>query len=76
MLVDAGAEIDRYMADVTRTYVVGEPSAFQSTQQFHGFPAEHGAADHLDRAARVEIPIPGPPVQVLAAVRTRHGGVP
>ena len=29
VLVDAGAEIDRYMADVTRTYVVGEPSAFQ-----------------------------------------------
>ena len=29
VLVDAGAEIDRYMADVTRTYVVGEPDAFQ-----------------------------------------------
>ncbi len=30
VLVDAGAEIDRYMADVTRTYVVGEkPNAFQ-----------------------------------------------
>lgn len=29
VLVDAGAEIDRYMSDVTRTYVVGEPSAFQ-----------------------------------------------
>jgi Xaa-Pro aminopeptidase len=29
VLVDAGAEIDRYMADVTRTYVVGEPGAFQ-----------------------------------------------
>ncbi len=29
VLVDAGAEIERYMADVTRTYVVGEPSAFQ-----------------------------------------------
>ena len=29
MLVDAGAEIDRYMADVTRTFVVGEPDAFQ-----------------------------------------------
>jgi Xaa-Pro aminopeptidase len=29
VLVDAGGEIDRYMADVTRTYVVGEPSAFQ-----------------------------------------------
>ncbi|MCX6950973.1 MAG: aminopeptidase P N-terminal domain-containing protein [Verrucomicrobia bacterium] len=29
VLVDAGAEIDRYMADVTRTYVAGEPSAFQ-----------------------------------------------
>ncbi len=29
VLIDAGAEIDRYMADVTRTYVVGTPSAFQ-----------------------------------------------
>jgi Xaa-Pro aminopeptidase len=29
VLIDAGAEIDRYMADVTRTYVVGEPDAFQ-----------------------------------------------
>jgi Xaa-Pro aminopeptidase len=30
VLVDAGAEIDRYMADVTRTYVVGgAPSGFQ-----------------------------------------------
>lgn len=29
VLVDAGAEIDRYMADVTRTYVAGSPSAFQ-----------------------------------------------
>ncbi|WP_414659919.1 aminopeptidase P N-terminal domain-containing protein [Horticoccus sp. 23ND18S-11] len=29
VLVDAGAEIDRYMADVTRTYVAGTPSGFQ-----------------------------------------------
>jgi len=29
VLVDAGAEIDRYMADVTRTFVVGAPGAFQ-----------------------------------------------
>lgn len=29
VLVDAGAEIDRYMSDVTRTYTVGPPSAFQ-----------------------------------------------
>ncbi len=29
VLVDAGAEIDRYMADVTRTYAVGAPDAFQ-----------------------------------------------
>jgi Xaa-Pro aminopeptidase len=29
LLVDAGAEIERYMSDVTRTYVVGPPSAFQ-----------------------------------------------
>jgi Xaa-Pro aminopeptidase len=30
VLVDAGAEIDRYVTDVTRTYVVGRPSAFQT----------------------------------------------
>jgi Xaa-Pro aminopeptidase len=29
VLVDAGAELDRYVTDVTRTYVVGQPSAFQ-----------------------------------------------
>ncbi len=29
VLVDAGAEIDRYMTDVTRTFVVGQPSPFQ-----------------------------------------------
>lgn len=29
VLVDAGAEIDRYMADVTRTYVAGTPTPFQ-----------------------------------------------
>lgn len=29
VLVDAGAEIDRYTADVTRTYVAGKPCAFQ-----------------------------------------------
>ncbi|ACB77358.1 aminopeptidase P N-terminal domain-containing protein [Opitutus terrae] len=29
VLVDAGAEVDRYVTDVTRTYVVGQPSAFQ-----------------------------------------------
>ncbi|HVU25102.1 MAG TPA: aminopeptidase P N-terminal domain-containing protein [Opitutus sp.] len=29
VLIDAGGEIDRYVTDVTRTYVVGEPSAFQ-----------------------------------------------
>ena len=29
VLVDAGAEIDRYMADVTRTFVAGTPSSFQ-----------------------------------------------
>lgn len=29
VLVDAGAEVDRYTADVTRTYAVGTPSAFQ-----------------------------------------------
>lgn len=29
VLVDAGAEVDRYVTDVTRTYVAGKPSAFQ-----------------------------------------------
>jgi Xaa-Pro aminopeptidase len=29
VLVDAGAEVDRYVADVTRTFVVGRPNAFQ-----------------------------------------------
>jgi len=29
VLVDAGAELNRYTADVTRTYVAGTPSAFQ-----------------------------------------------
>ncbi len=29
VLVDAGAEVDRYVCDVTRTFVVGRPSAFQ-----------------------------------------------
>ncbi len=29
VLIDAGAAIDRYVTDVTRTYVVGAPSAFQ-----------------------------------------------
>jgi Xaa-Pro aminopeptidase len=29
VLIDAGAEIDRYVIDVTRTYVAGEPSPFQ-----------------------------------------------
>ena len=29
VLVDAGAEVDRYVTDVTRTYVVGKPSTFQ-----------------------------------------------
>lgn len=29
VLIDAGAEIDRYLADVTRTFVAGTPSAFQ-----------------------------------------------
>ncbi|HRJ48394.1 MAG TPA: Xaa-Pro aminopeptidase [Opitutaceae bacterium] len=29
VLVDAGAETDRYVIDVTRTFVAGEPSSFQ-----------------------------------------------
>ncbi|MBE2216258.1 MAG: aminopeptidase P N-terminal domain-containing protein [Opitutaceae bacterium] len=29
VLIDAGAQVDRYVCDVTRTYVAGEPSAFQ-----------------------------------------------
>jgi Xaa-Pro aminopeptidase len=29
VLIDAGAEVDRYVIDVTRTYVAGRPTAFQ-----------------------------------------------
>ena len=29
ILIDSGAQLDRYVIDVTRTYVAGEPSAFQ-----------------------------------------------
>src|SRR5207253_7877467 len=29
ILIDSGAEVDRYVTDVTRTYVAGKPSAFQ-----------------------------------------------
>jgi Xaa-Pro aminopeptidase len=29
VLIDAGAEVDRYVADVTRTFVAGAPGAFQ-----------------------------------------------
>ena len=29
ILIDSGAEVDRYVIDVTRTYVAGRPSAFQ-----------------------------------------------
>lgn len=29
VLIDAGAAVDRYVCDVTRTYVAGEPSSFQ-----------------------------------------------
>ncbi|MBP6506357.1 MAG: aminopeptidase P family protein [Opitutaceae bacterium] len=29
VLIDAGAELDRYVTDVTRTYVIGEPGDFQ-----------------------------------------------
>jgi Xaa-Pro aminopeptidase len=29
ILIDSGAEVDRYVIDVTRTYVVGKPDAFQ-----------------------------------------------
>jgi Xaa-Pro aminopeptidase len=29
ILIDSGAELDRYVIDVTRTYVAGSPSAFQ-----------------------------------------------
>lgn len=29
ILIDAGAQLDRYVIDVTRTYVAGQPTAFQ-----------------------------------------------
>lgn len=34
VLIDAGAEVDRYVTDVTRTYIVGQPSGFQ--RELHG----------------------------------------
>ena len=30
ILIDSGAELDRYVIDVTRTYVAGKPTAFQT----------------------------------------------
>jgi len=33
ILIDSGAQVDRYVTDVTRTYVAGPPSAFQ--RDFH-----------------------------------------
>ncbi len=43
VLVDAGAEVDRYVADVTRTYVAGAPSGFQRDL--------HAAVLHAEQSA-------------------------
>jgi len=43
VLIDAGAEVDRYMADVTRTFVAGRPSGFQRDLYQTVLEAEEGA---------------------------------
>jgi Xaa-Pro aminopeptidase len=43
VLIDAGAEIKRYMADVTRTYVAGTPTAFQKDLHAVVLAAEESA---------------------------------
>ncbi len=43
VLIDAGAEIDRYTADVTRTFVAGTPTAFQRDLYQTVLAAEEGA---------------------------------
>lgn len=56
VLVDAGAEIDRYMSDVTRTYAVGTPSAFQrDLYQIVLAAEEHGIARCVSGAEWREI---------------------
>lgn len=68
VLVDAGAEIDRYMADVTRTYVVGEPTAFQrDLYQVVLAAEEHAIARCVPGAEWKEIH--------LAAAREMVGGL-
>lgn len=46
VLVDAGAEIDRYTADVTRTFVAGQPGAFQQDLYQLVLAAELRAIEH------------------------------
>ncbi len=46
ILVDSGAELDRYVIDVTRTYVVGKPSAFQRDLYQAVLSAQMRACEH------------------------------
>lgn len=43
ILIDSGAELDRYVTDVTRTYVAGTPSAFQKDFAQAVIEAQHRA---------------------------------
>jgi Xaa-Pro aminopeptidase len=43
ILIDSGAQLDRYVIDVTRTYVAGEPSAFQRDFAQAVIDAQRGA---------------------------------
>lgn len=45
ILIDAGAQLDRYVIDVTRTYVAGSPSAFQRDLYQNVLNAELRAID-------------------------------
>lgn len=45
ILIDSGAQLDRYVIDVTRTYIAGEPSAFQRDLYQNVLNAELRAID-------------------------------
>ena len=45
ILIDSGAQLDRYVIDVTRTYIAGEPSAFQRDLYQNVLNAEWRAID-------------------------------
>ena len=47
ILIDSGAQLDRYVIDVTRTYIAGEPSAFQRDLYQNVLNAELRAIDRF-----------------------------